>query len=130
MRTVTAVFAATAMLALAACDTETAQQAQPRAFVVYFERGSAELTPEAQAIVAEVAGAAQKSERAEITVEGAADRGDRDADLAARRAAAVGQALHAAGVSEAEVSVRGSDTPTKAGGIATRGVKITLVAEH
>jgi cytochrome c oxidase subunit II len=130
MRTITALFAATSMLALTACETETAQQAQPRAFVVYFQRGSAELTPEAQAIVSEVAGAAQKSQRAEITVEGVADRGNRDADLAARRAAAVEQALHAAGISEAEVSVRGTDTATEAGGVAARRVKITLVAEH
>jgi cytochrome c oxidase subunit 2 len=131
MRTVTALVTV-AMLALSGCAIETAQQTAPRAYVVYFQRGSAELTPEAQAIVAEIAGTAQKAGSAEIAVEGAADRaGNSDADLAARRAAAVENALRAAGVPNAMVSVRSDDSTTAAaGGVAARGVKITLVAQY
>ena len=130
MRTITAL-ATIAMLALSGCAMETAQEAAPRAYVVYFQRGSAELTPEAQAIVAEIAGTAQKAGYAEIAVEGAADRsGNANVALSEQRVASVENALRAAGVADAKVSVHGDGATAEAGGVAARGVKITLVAQH
>src|SRR5579863_5506147 len=124
MRTATAVMSIAAMLALAGCGaTQTAQQAEPRAFVVYFQTGSAELTPEGRQIVGEIATAARNAERPEITVEGVADRTSTDRDLTARRTAAVESALRTDGVTDAMVTLRSPD-PADGQGIAARRVQV------
>lgn len=130
MRSATAIMSIATVLALAGCGAaRTAQQPEPKAFVVYFQSGSAELTPEAQQIVAEIATAARNAEHPEITIEGVADRSD-DHDLTARRTAAVGSALQADGVADATVTLRGADETANAHGIAARRVRVTLVAQQ
>jgi outer membrane protein OmpA-like peptidoglycan-associated protein len=109
MRNMSAILGVTAILALAGCShTEMARQSQPpRAFVVYFQNGTATLTPEAQQIVDEVADAARHSERSEVIVAGVTDR-RADQALTARRTAAVEAALRREGVAETMVSLRSS----------------------
>jgi outer membrane protein OmpA-like peptidoglycan-associated protein len=129
MRNAKTIVSIAALLTLAGCAAQTAQQAEPRAFVVYFETGSARLTPEAQQIVAEIADAAKQSRHLDITVNGAADGTDgRDAALAGRRAAAVEAALRADGVADTVVSVHGT-TPSETG-VAAHRVTVTLVARE
>jgi len=130
MRSGTAIVSIAALLALAGCTEQTAQQSEPKAFVVYFQSGSAELTPEAQQIVAEIAKAARNAEHPEITVEGVADRGNADGELTARRTAAVENALRADGVVDATVALRSPEAALDAHGIAARRVKVTLVAQY
>jgi outer membrane protein OmpA-like peptidoglycan-associated protein len=123
-----------AMLALTGCARELSQQSEPRAFVVYFENGSTELTPEAQGIVADIASAAQKATRAEVTIEGTAARtadAGNGANLAARRTLAVKDALRAAGVPESSIGLRYTDVAADTRGVvAGRRVNVTLVVQN
>ena len=85
--------AAALLLCLAACATGT-----PPQYVVYFPKGDATLTPDAQAVVTEIAGAA-KSNPGKLVVACQADGGKAaDATLADDRATVVIKALATAGI--------------------------------
>ena len=135
MRTATAAVSIAAMLALTGCAGELAQQAESKAFVIYFQNGSAELTPDAQRAVAEIASAAKKAERSELTIEGTAARtadaaSGSDANVDARRVRAVEDALRAAGVAESTIDLRYTSMAAETKGVAARRVKVTLVAQN
>jgi outer membrane protein OmpA-like peptidoglycan-associated protein len=135
MRTTTAAVSIAAMLTLTGCAGEPTQQAESKAFVIYFQNGSAELTPDAQRTVAEIASAVKEAERSELTIEGTAARtadaaSSSDANVGARRALAVENALRADGVAESAIGLRYTDAAPETKGLAARRVKITLVAEN
>jgi outer membrane protein OmpA-like peptidoglycan-associated protein len=123
------------MLALTGCAGRPAQQAETKAFVIYFQNGSAELTPDAQRTVAEIASAANKARRSELTIEGTVARtadaaSGGDANVGARRARAVEDALRADGVAESAIDLRYNSVAPETKGVAARRVKVTLVARN
>jgi outer membrane protein OmpA-like peptidoglycan-associated protein len=134
MRTTTAAVSIAAMLALTGCTGEPSQQAETKAFVIYFQNGSAELTPDAQRTVAEIASVAKEAGHSELTIEGTAARtadaaSGGDATVGARRALAVEDALRADGVAESAIDLRYTSVAPETKGVAARRVKVTLVAE-
>jgi outer membrane protein OmpA-like peptidoglycan-associated protein len=122
------------MLTLTGCAGEPTQQAETKAFVIYFQNGSAELTPDAQRAIAEIASTATKAERSELTIEGTAARtanaaSGGDANVGARRALAVENALRADGVAESTIDLRYTSVAPETTGVAARRVKVMLVAQ-
>jgi len=112
------------LLALAAC----AAPDQPRPFVVFFEKDSADLTPEAQDVIARAAASAHDVAHSKIAVAGLADGSTpHDATLADQRATAVMRALGAQGVPAGELVKQADAPPTGTTGVAAHKVVITLL---
>jgi hypothetical protein len=111
------------LLCLAACATGT-----PPQYVVYFPKGDATLTPDAQAVVTEIAGAA-KSNSGKLVVAGQADGGKpADATLADERATVVIKALTAAGIDGARLDKGAAAPPAGVTGVAAH--QVTVVFQH
>jgi outer membrane protein OmpA-like peptidoglycan-associated protein len=107
-------------VALAAC---TASLREPRNYVVYFVADSADLTSEAQQVVATIAAARADLHPSRIAVEGRADGGSpHDAALADERARTVSRALVAAGIDPATIAIEPSAPPAGITGVAARQV--------
>jgi OmpA-OmpF porin, OOP family len=104
-----------------------AQAPLPQSFVLFFGFDSAKLTPEASDVVGGIAHAAEDAPAAKITIEGqASGRKPHDRELADRRAQAVAQALAAAGVDAARITVRGARAPTGESGVEAHKVVARL----
>jgi outer membrane protein OmpA-like peptidoglycan-associated protein len=89
-----------AALLLSACQ---AAAPLPATFIVFFHSGSAELTPEAQAAIAQAADAARASHASGIAIASGVAQGD-NLRLAEPRYAAVQRALVARGVAAASIA--------------------------
>jgi OOP family OmpA-OmpF porin len=108
-----------------------------RTYNVYFDFDRAELTPEAQQIVAEAATNAQRGGVSRILVTGHADRAGSDAynqGLSERRAAAVRQELQRRGVGPAEIATtaqgeRSPAVPTPDGVREPRNRRVEIVLQ-
>lgn len=103
-------------------------RAEPQEFVILFGTGAAQLTPEAQKIVALIADLAARQHPASIAVAGYgdADTGT-DTALAERRAAAVVRALAAAGIAPGRIKEVPRAPPARAAGIPVHKVTVTFV---
>jgi outer membrane protein OmpA-like peptidoglycan-associated protein len=113
--------AAAVLLCLAACSTGTAPQ-----HVVFFPKGDAALTSDAQAVVMEIATAA-RGNSGKVIVEGKADGGTpQDAALADERANAVIRGLTALGVESGRVEKRQAAPPAGVTGVAAHQVSVIL----
>ena len=121
----TAVAILSALAALAGC---TNPPAEPRNFVVYFQSGDANVTPEAQQVVANAASAMRDRPPTKIVVEGHADGGTTtDARLADQRALAVIHALAEDGVDANSIEKLQGAPPTGQTGVAAHQVIIRFV---
>lgn len=91
---------------LAACTTNApAPPPRPKQFDIFFQVGSARLTPEGQQVVDTAAAAIRDTKPSSILVEGQADGAlPKDAQLADQRARTVTGALKAAGVDPARIA--------------------------
>ena len=124
-RRLTRMVLAALLAALAGC---AAHLQEPRSYLVYFVRDSADLTGEAQQVVATIAEARTKLGPSHITVEGRADGGTpHDATLADERARVVSRALVAAGIDPAMISLQPSAPPPGITGVAAHQVTIRFV---
>jgi outer membrane protein OmpA-like peptidoglycan-associated protein len=90
-----------AALALAACQSASAPL--PATFIVFFHSGSAELTPEAQAAIAQAAAAVQASRPSHVAIASGVAQGD-NLRLAEPRYLAVQRALIGRGVAAASIA--------------------------
>jgi flagellar motor protein MotB len=109
------------LLCLAACATGA-----PPQYVVFFPKGDASLTPDAQAIVGQVATAA-RSKPGKLIVEGYADGGKpQDATLADERATVVVHELAAAGIEAGRIEKRPAAPQAGVTGVAAHQVTIVL----
>jgi len=116
------IIAVAGLLALAGCASE------PQKYLVFFQTDATVLTPEAQAVVAQIAQRNAAEHPARIIVEGQADGATSDETaLADTRAARVATALSAAGVDAARIERRPGVPPQGAGGVAARKVLVTFV---
>jgi len=87
---------------LVAC---AAKPLPPKQFDIFFQVGSAKLTPEGQQVVATAVAAIKDMKPSSIVVEGEADGTQlRDAQLADQRATTVAGALKAAGVDPSKIA--------------------------
>ncbi|MDB5405964.1 MAG: hypothetical protein JWL84_876 [Rhodospirillales bacterium] len=115
------VIAVSLLLGLAACATAT-----PPQYVVFFPKGDAALTPDAQAIVAQIADAA-RGNSSKLIVEGKADGGKpQDAALADERATVVVRELAAAGVENARMEKRPAAPAAGVTGVAAHEVTVVI----
>lgn len=115
----------TMLMALVGC---TSPDSAPRNFIVFFETDKSSLTPEAQALVTQMASAAQAAMPSKITVEGRADGGTaHDAALADERATAVMRALVEAGVDAKKIEKRPSAPPPGTTGTAAHQVVVQFL---
>jgi outer membrane protein OmpA-like peptidoglycan-associated protein len=123
------------LIALAACTANpppAPPPSQPKQFDVFFQLGSAKLTPEGQQVVDTVVAAIRDAKPSSVVVEGEADGSTaKDAQLADQRAAAVASALKAAGVDPSTIAQHATlaqPAQTDAGThIATHKVTLQLV---
>ena len=77
----------------------------PKQFDIFFQVGSARLTPEGQQVVDTIVAAARDTKASSVVVEGEADgAAAKDAQLADQRATAVTNALKTAGVDPAKIA--------------------------
>ena len=107
---------------LAGCMTP-----EPHNYFIYFQAGSAELTPEAQQIVTTIAAAANQHKAAKLAVEGRADGGTvADATLADQRAAKVMAALTEGGVDASRIAKQPGAPPEGVTGVAAHQVIVHL----
>ncbi len=102
-------------------------RAEPQEFVILFGTGAAQLTPEAQKIVALIADLAARQHPASIAVAGYgdADTGT-DTALAEQRAAAVVRALVAAGIAADRIKEVPRAPAARAAGIPVHKVTVTF----
>ena len=95
-------------LLLAACTGNpppASQPLPPKQFDIFFQVGSARLTPEGKQVVDAIAASARDTKPSSVVVEGEADGTQpKDAQLADQRATAVTGALKAAGVDPAKIA--------------------------
>ena len=97
------------MLLLAACAATPASPPPPKRFDIFFQVGSARLTPEGRQVVDAVAASIRDTKPSSIVVEGEADGTQpKDAQLADQRATAVTSALKAAGVDPSKIAQHAS----------------------
>ena len=90
------------VLLVAACAVKPPP---PKQFDIFFQVGSAKLTPEAQQIVDVIAATIRDTKPSSIVVEGEADGTQlKDAQLADQRATTVTSALKAAGVDQSKIA--------------------------
>ena len=93
------------LILLAACNAKPPAPAPPKQFDIFFEVGSARLTPEAQQVVDTAAATVRDTKPSSVVVEGQADGvAPKDAQLADQRATTVTNALKAAGVDPTKVA--------------------------
>ncbi len=117
--------AASLLLVIAACAQHLAA---PRDFVVFFETDQAQITPEGQQVIVEIAGAARKNAPSKIVVAGRADGGTaRDATLADQRATNVMHALADQGVPAASLEKQADAPPANQTGVAAHQVLVRLL---
>lgn len=90
-----------AALALAACQSSSTTL--PGTFIVFFRTGSAELTAEAQAAIAQAAQAMQASRASQVAIASGVAQGD-NLRLAEPRYLAVQRALIARGIAAASIA--------------------------
>jgi len=120
------------LLLLAACSTTAPPPPQPKQFDIFFQVGSARLTPEGQQVVDTIVAAIRDTKPSSVVVEGEADGTQpKDAQLADQRATAVTTALKAAGVDQSKIAQHATlalpaqtDPATH---ISTHKVKVQLV---
>jgi outer membrane protein OmpA-like peptidoglycan-associated protein len=113
------------LVALAGC---AAHLREPRNYVVFFVSDSADLTNEAQQVVATIAAARTQLGPSRITVEGKADGGTpHDATLADERARVVSRALVAAGIDPAMISLQPSAPLPGITGVAAHQVTVRFL---
>lgn len=91
---------------LAACTTTPpAPPPPPKQFDIFFQVGSARLTPEGQQVVDAIVASIRDTKPSSVVVEGEADGiQTKDAQLADQRATAVTTALRAAGVDQSKIT--------------------------
>ena len=90
------------LILLVACATKPPP---PKQFDVFFQVGSARLTPEGQQVVATIVTAARDMKPSSVVVEGEADGSSpKDGQLADQRATTVASALKAAGVDPSKIA--------------------------
>ena len=93
------------VLLLAGCATNPPAPPPPKQFDVFFQVGSARLTPEGQRVVDTIAAAVRGAKPSSVVVEGEADGTQpKDAQLADQRATTVTSALRAAGVDPSKIA--------------------------
>jgi outer membrane protein OmpA-like peptidoglycan-associated protein len=113
------------LAALAGCAAHLQEE---RNYVVYFKTDSADLTPEAQQVVATIAEARTQLGPSHITVEGRADGGKpHDATLAEERARVVSRALIAAGIDPAMIALQPSAPLPGITGVAAHQVMVRFM---
>jgi hypothetical protein len=109
------------LLCLAACAIGA-----PPQHVVFFPKGDASLTPDAQAVVGKIAVAA-RSNPGKVIVEGYADGGKpQDAALADERATVVVHELVAAGVETGRIEKRPAAPAAGVTGVAAHQVTVVI----
>jgi hypothetical protein len=92
-------------LLLAACAANPPAPPPPKQFDIFFQVGSAKLTPEGQQVVDTIVASVRDTKPSSIVVEGEADGTQlKDAQLADQRAITVTSALKAAGVDQSKIS--------------------------
>jgi hypothetical protein len=100
---------------------------QPRNYFIFFQAGSADLTPEARQIVTTAATAANQQMSLKLAVEGRADGGTAaDAALADKRATAVLEALAESGVGANRMAKQPGAPPEGVTGVAAHQVIVHL----
>jgi len=110
---------------LAAC---AGRPAEPRTFTVFFETDKASLTPDAQALVTQMAAAAHETTPSKITVEGRADGSTaHDATLADERATAVIHGLVEAGIDAKSIDKQPSAPTAGTTGVAAHQVIVRFL---
>ncbi|HKX08632.1 MAG TPA: OmpA family protein [Stellaceae bacterium] len=93
------------LILLAACNSTPPAPPPPKQFDIFFQVGSAKLTPEGQQVVDTAAAAVRDTKPSSVVVEGQADGATpKDAQLADQRATTVTNALKTAGVDPAKVA--------------------------
>ena len=115
---------AAVLLALAAC----ASLDKPRDYIVFFQTDQADLTPEANQVIADVAKQTHDLSPSKVVVSGRADGATaHDATLADQRAQTVMKALSDKGVPAAKISKLADAPPAERTGVAAHQVVITLL---
>jgi flagellar motor protein MotB len=110
-----------ALLLVAGCASE------PKTYPVFFSRDAAEITPEAQSVIAQIAQRSAEQHPAHIIVEGQADGATpQDTALAETRAGRVAEALTAAGIDPARIERHPGMPEPGASGVAARKVLVTF----
>jgi hypothetical protein len=93
------------LVLLAACAANPPAPPPPKQFDIFFQVGSARLTPEGQQVVDTIVAAVRDTKPSSIVVEGEADGTQpKDAQLADQRAITVTSALKAAGVDQSKIA--------------------------
>lgn len=93
------------LILLAACNANPPAPLPPKQFDIFFQVGSARLTPEAQQVVDTAVAAVRDTKPSSVVVEGQADGATpKDAQLADQRATTVTTALKAAGVDPTKIA--------------------------
>ena len=93
------------LILLAACNANPPAPPPPKQFDIFFQVGSAKLTPEGQQVVDTAVAAIRDTKPSSIVVEGEADgTTPKDAQLADQRATTVTTALKTAGVDAAKIA--------------------------
>jgi hypothetical protein len=93
------------LILLAACNANPPARPAPKQFDVFFQVGSARLTPEGQQVVDTAVATIRDTKPSSIVVEGEADGGTpKDAQLADQRATTVTNALKTAGVDSTKIA--------------------------
>jgi outer membrane protein OmpA-like peptidoglycan-associated protein len=115
------VIAVSLLLGLAACATVA-----PPQYAVFFPKGDAALTPDAQSVVVQIAEAA-RSNSGKLIIEGKADGGTpQDAALADERATAVIRERAGAGVQNARMEKRPAAPAAGVTGVAAHEVTVVI----
>ena len=111
----------TALLLLAGCASE------PKTYPVFFSQDAAVITPEAQAVIAQIAQRSTEQRPAHIIVEGQADGATpQETALAEARAARVAEALTESGIDPAKIQRHAGMPEPGASGVAARKVLVTF----
>ena len=109
------------LLLVAGCASE------PKTYPVFFSQDAAVITPEAQAVIVQIAQRSAEQHPAHIVVEGQADGATpQETALAEARAARVAQALTSAGIDPARIERHPGTPEPGASGVAARKVLVTF----
>ena len=109
------------LLLVAGCASE------PKTYPVFFSQDATVITPEAQAVIVQIAQRSAEQHPAHIVVEGQADGATpQETALAEARAARVAQALTSAGIDPARIERHPGTPDPGASGVAARKVLVTF----
>jgi len=110
-----------ALLVVAGCTSE------PKGYPVFFSQDATVITPEAQAVITQIAQRNAEQHPAHIIVEGQADGATpQETALAEARAARVAAALSAAGIDPTRIERHPGTPEPGASGVAARKVLVTF----